>query len=116
MLSAAGVGWPDGGAAIPFLGVTGLGWPGVQLALGNGGEQMTPRTPAPDPQESALSTLEQSRHLATALPGPKSQALIERKEGFTGPIVLDMAGVQSRHSQGIRGPAFTVAANADKVL
>ena len=26
-----------------------------------------------------MSTLEQSRHLATALPGPKSQALIERK-------------------------------------
>ena len=30
-------------------------------------------------QESAVSILEQSRYLATALPGPKSQALIERK-------------------------------------
>ena len=50
MLSAVGVGWPDGGAAIPFLGVTGLGWPGVQLAIGNGGNQMTPRTTAPDSQ------------------------------------------------------------------
>ena len=28
MLTAAGVGWPEGGTAVRFLGATGLGWPG----------------------------------------------------------------------------------------
>ena len=32
MLSGAGVGWPDGGTA-PMPGVTGLGWPAVQLGF-----------------------------------------------------------------------------------
>ena len=35
--------------------------------------------PPPLQQESEVSTLEQSRYLATAIPGPKSAALIERK-------------------------------------
>jgi 4-aminobutyrate aminotransferase / (S)-3-amino-2-methylpropionate transaminase / 5-aminovalerate transaminase len=46
-----------------------------------------------------VSTLEQSRHLATALPGPKSQALIERKSsavsngvGTTMPVYAVRAG------------------------
>ena len=30
MLTAAGVGWPDRGNAVPSLGVSGLGWPGDQ--------------------------------------------------------------------------------------
>jgi chromosome partitioning protein len=30
VLTAVGVGWPDGANAVPFLGVSGLGWPGVQ--------------------------------------------------------------------------------------
>ena len=30
MLTAVGVGWPEGGKAIAFLGVAGLGWPGDQ--------------------------------------------------------------------------------------
>ncbi len=51
------------------------------------------------PQESEVSTLEQSRHLATALPGPKSQALIDRKGaavsrgvGTTMPVYAARAG------------------------
>ncbi|MCP9272892.1 4-aminobutyrate--2-oxoglutarate transaminase [Mycolicibacterium arenosum] len=46
-----------------------------------------------------MSTLEQSRHLATSLPGPKSQALIERKSaavsngvGTTMPVYAARAG------------------------
>jgi chromosome partitioning protein len=30
VLTAVGVGWPEGGAAVPFFGVSGLGWPGEQ--------------------------------------------------------------------------------------
>jgi 4-aminobutyrate aminotransferase / (S)-3-amino-2-methylpropionate transaminase / 5-aminovalerate transaminase len=50
-------------------------------------------------QESEVSTLEQSRYLATALPGPKSKALIERKSaavsrgvGTTMPVYAARAG------------------------
>lgn len=42
--------------------------------------------------------------------------VIERTDGFTGEITLDMAGAQQRHRQGIHGPAFKVAAGVDKVL
>jgi len=42
--------------------------------------------------------------------------VIERIEGFAGKIILDMAGSQSRHRQGIRGPMLAVAANQSKVL
>lgn len=41
---------------------------------------------------------------------------IARTDGFTGEIILDMAGAQQRHRQGIRGPAFTVAPGQTKVL
>lgn len=41
---------------------------------------------------------------------------IERQDGFTGPIVLDMAGTQSRHSQGIHGNPLIVPPGTDKVL
>ncbi len=44
-----------------------------------------------------------------------AELVIERKDGFKGAIVLDAAGTQSRHSQGIRGPAFPVPTGADKV-
>lgn len=42
--------------------------------------------------------------------------VVERTDGFAGEIILDMAGAQQRHRQGIRGPAFTVAPNVGKVL
>ena len=42
--------------------------------------------------------------------------VIERTDGFTGEILLDMAGAQQRHRQGIRGPVFKVAPGVDKVL
>ncbi len=45
-----------------------------------------------------------------------AELVIERKDGFKGAIVLDAAGTQSRHSQGIRGPAFPVPIGADKVF
>lgn len=42
--------------------------------------------------------------------------VIERTDGFTGELLLDMAGAQQRHRQGIRGPVFKVAPGVDKVL
>lgn len=45
-----------------------------------------------------------------------AELVIERKDGFTGPIILDAAATQSRHSQGIRGPAFTVSPGVTKVF
>ena len=55
MLTAVGVGWPDGGTMLQFSRVTGLGWPGrrsgvsvTDNAFGNGGDQMPPRAAAPD--------------------------------------------------------------------
>jgi hypothetical protein len=40
---------------------------------------------------------------------------IERSDGFAGEIVLDMAATQSRHRQGIVGPALKVAPNVKKI-
>src|SRR5215475_8879032 len=55
VLTAVGVGWPDGGITLQFPRVTGLGWPGgrssvsvTDNAFGNGGDQMPPRGAAPD--------------------------------------------------------------------
>jgi len=45
-----------------------------------------------------------------------AELAIERNEGFTGEVVLDMAATQSRHRQGIRGPRLTVPPGVDKVL
>jgi hypothetical protein len=42
--------------------------------------------------------------------------VVERTDGFAGEILLDMAGAQQRHRQGIRGPAFKVAPDQAKVL
>lgn len=42
--------------------------------------------------------------------------VIERTDGFAGEILLDMAGAQQRHRQGIWGPAFPVPAGQSKVL
>lgn len=42
--------------------------------------------------------------------------VVERSEGFAGEILLDMAGAQQRHRQGIRGPVFKVAPGDDRVL
>jgi hypothetical protein len=44
-----------------------------------------------------------------------AELVVERKDGFAGPIVLDAAATQSRHSQGVRGPAFTIPPGTDKL-
>lgn len=49
----------------------------------------------------------------TTFPGP---VLIQRDEGFTGNIVLEMAAKQGRHRQGIRGPELTVTPDANRIL
>ena len=48
---------------------------------------------------------------ATYLP----EIIIERNEGFKGEITLDMAGTQSRHRQGIRGPILVVGPEVKKL-
>lgn len=48
---------------------------------------------------------------ATYLP----EIIIERNEGFKGEITLDMAGTQSRHRQGIRGPVVAVGPEVKKL-
>jgi hypothetical protein len=42
--------------------------------------------------------------------------VVERADGFAGEVILDMAGEQQRHRQGIRGPAFTVPPGQGRVL
>lgn len=42
--------------------------------------------------------------------------VIERTDRFAGEILLDMAGAQQRHRQGIRGPVFKVAPGVNQVL
>ncbi len=42
--------------------------------------------------------------------------MVERTDGFAGEILLDMAGAQQRHRQGIRGPVFKVAPGVGSVL
>jgi hypothetical protein len=49
----------------------------------------------------------------TTFPAP---VLIERNEGFTGDIVLEMAARQGRHRQGIRGPELSVQPGIDRIL
>lgn len=49
----------------------------------------------------------------TTFPGP---VLIQRDEGFTGEIVLEMAAKQGRHRQGIRGPELTVPPDVSRIL
>jgi len=44
-----------------------------------------------------------------------AEIALERNEGFTGELVLDMAGTQQRHRQGIRGPAVPVAPGVARV-
>jgi hypothetical protein len=44
-----------------------------------------------------------------------SEILIERSDGFQGEVLLDMAGNQQRHRQGIRGPAISVAPGISKI-
>ncbi len=41
---------------------------------------------------------------------------LERLEGYTGEIWLDMAAAQGRHRQGIRGPVVQVPAGVDKIF
>ena len=44
-----------------------------------------------------------------------AEILVERANGFTGEITLDMAAAQQRHRQGIRGPAVAVAPGVAKI-
>lgn len=44
-----------------------------------------------------------------------TEILIERTDGFTGEIHLDMAGTQQRHRQGIRGPALSAPPGTSKL-
>ena len=44
-----------------------------------------------------------------------AELIIERTDGFHEEITLDMAGNQSRHRQGIFGPAMKVAGGTDKI-
>ena len=45
----------------------------------------------------------------------RSEVLIERSKEFHDEIILEMAGNQQRHRQGIRGPAIVVAPGKSKV-
>lgn len=45
-----------------------------------------------------------------------TEVLIERTDGFTGELLLDMAGAQQRHRQGIQGPPLTVLPGQQKVI
>ena len=49
----------------------------------------------------------------TTFPSP---VLIEREEGFTQEIVLEMTAKQSRHRQGITGPELIVAPDINRIL
>ena len=49
----------------------------------------------------------------TTFPYP---VLIEREEGFTGDIVLEMTSRQGRHRQGITGPELTVSPGINRTL
>lgn len=49
----------------------------------------------------------------TIFPAP---VLIERDEGFTGEITLEMTSKQGRHRQGIRGPELVVPPGVDRIL
>jgi len=49
----------------------------------------------------------------TTFPAP---VLVEREEGFTSDIVLQMAAKQGRHRQGIRGPELTISPDVDRIL
>jgi hypothetical protein len=44
-----------------------------------------------------------------------ADVIIERLEGFTGPVTLQMAATQQRQRRGIRGPTLVVAPNVDTV-
>lgn len=46
----------------------------------------------------------------------QAEILIERDKGFEGEIILDMAGNQQRHRQGIRGDAVTVLPKQNKII
>ena len=49
----------------------------------------------------------------TTFPYP---VLIEREDGFTGDIVLEMTSRQGRHRQGITGPELTVSPGINRIL
>jgi chromosome partitioning protein len=67
VLTAAGVGWPDGATAIPFLGVTGLGWPGEQPGRGSSQpEQVSRGVLLNGHEESHLPGSDRVRHALSA--------------------------------------------------
>jgi chromosome partitioning protein len=67
VLTAAGVGWPDGGTAGPFLGVTGLGWPDEQpKRLSSQPEQVSRGVLLNGHAESPLPGSDRVRHALSA--------------------------------------------------
>src|SRR6516162_140073 len=70
VLTAVGVGWPDGGTALQFPGVTGLGWPGRRPARpASQPEQVTRGALLNGHAESPLPDSDRVRQaLSTAVP------------------------------------------------
>ena len=84
MLSAAGVGWPDGGTAL-MPGVTGLGWPGKRLGLSasQSPEQVLEGTPVNGQDELSSSG---SNRVRNALAAAVSRGTAEEVEAATPPV------------------------------
>jgi len=66
VLTAVGVGWPDGGKTVPFLGVAGLGWPGAEPRLFSQPERVSRGALLNGDEESALPGSDRVRQVLTA--------------------------------------------------
>jgi chromosome partitioning protein len=66
VLTAVGVGWPDGGKTVPFLGVAGLGWPGGEPGLFSRPEQVSRGALLNGDEESSLPGSDRVRQVLTA--------------------------------------------------
>jgi chromosome partitioning protein len=66
VLTAVGVGWPDGGKTVPFLGVAGLGWPGGEPGLFSQPEQVSRGALLNGDDESSLPGSDRVRQVLTA--------------------------------------------------
>jgi chromosome partitioning protein len=90
VLSAAGVGWPDGGTAL-MPGVTGLGWPGKRLGLSSyqSPEQVLEGTPVNGQDELSASGSDRVRNaLAAAVSRGTSEEVKAATPPVTGPAVI----------------------------
>jgi chromosome partitioning protein len=66
VLTAVGVGWPDGGKTVPFLGVAGLGWPTAEPRLFSQPERVSRGALLNGDKESALPGSDRVRQVLTA--------------------------------------------------